>query len=552
MTNLLINPYQLIGSVAIATSWAIAYAPAVSALDFVEIANIAYEITVRVIDSSYGYNGSGVIFKQEGNVYSVLTNQHVVSSGSQYEIQTVDGLSHPIVFQQNISGLDLVVLQFESEELYEVADLGDSEGLSPLQTIYVSGFPVSQSDLDLTVGAIRTINQEVMADPASNSGYALVYTNQTLPGSSGGAVLDEDGKVIAINGQAERDMVSGRDLSRGIPINLFKSLSLDFSVESEAKTESESEISLEDNLETAYVNYSSSYFLAYNPIGHDRQVNSVAVSGDGQLIASGSDDKTINIWSGTTGALLRTLEGHTKGIKSLAFAADGSTLVSGSDDKTIKVWNASTGEQLRSLEGHTKGVNSVAIAPDGRTLVSGSDDHTVMVWDWLDWELKAILEEHTKGVNSVAIALDGRTIVSGSDDQTVMVWDWQTLEMKANLAGHEKEVNSVAIAPDGRTIVSGSDDRTVRVWDWTTWELKLAIEAHEERVNSVLFSSDGKTIFSSSDDRSIRSWNLSSGELKQIFSDRNSAQILDVGASNYENILVGAGEDSSLRIWYAK
>ena len=551
-----LNPYQFIGSLIVSTSLlTLPVKPAV-ALSINEISDLAYEITVKITDADTGYNGSGVIFRQEENVYSVLSNQHVVASGSTYEIQTVDGVVHPVISQFDIAGLDLIVLQFESEESYQVAAMGDSDDITPLQTIYVSGFPASSSGLDLTPGAIRSIDRSVMENPEPKLGYALLYSNPTLPGSSGGPVIDEDGFVVAINGQAQRDMVSGRDLSRGIPIDLFKSVSTNFSTELESESQrepgSEPEAELNNILAQAFDRYSSSYFLAYNPIGHDDSVTSIAVSNSGNLVASGSGDETINIWNGNTGQLLRTLEGHSKGINSLAIAPDGYTIVSGSEDKTIKVWNGNTGELLRTLEGHSKAVNSVAIATDGRTIISGSDDKNVLVWDWVNWELKAFLEGHERRVNSVAVAADGNTIVSGGDDRTVRVWDWQNAALKATLEGHQGDVLSVAIATDGNTLVSGDTRGDIRVWNWQSWELKLVIEGHDDWVNTVKISSDGNTIYTGSDDRSIKAWNLASGELENIFQDQNSDKIYSFATSSNEQIIVGGIRDRSIKIWHAK
>jgi len=65
----------------------------------------------------------------------------------------------------------------------------------------------------------------------------------------------------------------------------------------------------------------------------------------------------------------------------------GKTLASGSGDKTIQLWNLVTGEQIRTFPseryantGHSHWVNSVAISSDGKTLVSGSDDKTIKIW----------------------------------------------------------------------------------------------------------------------------------------------------------------------------
>ena len=190
----------------------------VIAQDLAKINNIAKNITVKITGHS---NGSGVIFERQGNIYSVVTNQHVVPLDTDYKIRTHDGREHEVIDRQEISGLDLAIVQFESSQSYDIAELGDSDDLDPLQEIYVAGFPREQTDIDIIDGTIRSIRQEILQEPQPEKGYALIYTNQTLPGSSGGSVLDDRGRLIAINGQVTIDTQTGRDISRGIPINLF-------------------------------------------------------------------------------------------------------------------------------------------------------------------------------------------------------------------------------------------------------------------------------------------------------------------------------------------
>ena len=61
---------------------------------------------------------------------------------------------------------------------------------------------------------------------------------------------------------------------------------------------------------------------------------------------------------------MKTLNGHTKQVLSLVISNEGQ-LISGSADTTIKVWNISTGENLITLNGHTSWVYSLAISKEG-------------------------------------------------------------------------------------------------------------------------------------------------------------------------------------------
>ncbi|HEY9700944.1 MAG TPA: serine protease, partial [Allocoleopsis sp.] len=160
------------------------------------IQNIAQNITVKVhVKDS---RGSGILIAKKGQVYTVLTNAHVVNRDKPFRIQTPDGKfynANLIKKGDSLNGDDLAILQFKSNVNYQVAILGDSTKLSPNQDVYTAGFPYEKEQLKLNSGKISLI-----AENPLKGGYQIGFTNDTEQGMSGGSILNSDGKLIGVIG----------------------------------------------------------------------------------------------------------------------------------------------------------------------------------------------------------------------------------------------------------------------------------------------------------------------------------------------------------------
>lgn len=161
----------------------------------------ARTITVTVwVDDRWS---SGILVHRQGQTYTVITNQHVVTVGTHYQVALVDGQRYDADLRPspNQEKNDLAVLEFQSPNVaYPVARFAPSLSLVPGVPVFAAGFPIAQTSASqpqfrFTAGEVSLISDRVL-----QGGYQIGYTNPIQKGMSGGPVLNRWGQVIAING----------------------------------------------------------------------------------------------------------------------------------------------------------------------------------------------------------------------------------------------------------------------------------------------------------------------------------------------------------------
>ena len=118
-------------------------------------------------------------------------------------------------------------------------------------------------------------------------------------------------------------------------------------------------------------------------MGHQKSINCVKFSPNDKLIASGSQDKTVKIWTAKELKLVTELKGHMKGIWDLEFSPTDKMIVTVSGDRLLKVWNIAgeKGECVATLQGHYEQLIKVKWLNSGLQLASASVDGVVKLWN---------------------------------------------------------------------------------------------------------------------------------------------------------------------------
>ena len=101
---------------------------------------------------------------------------------------------------------------------------------------------------------------------------------------------------------------------------------------------------------------------------------------ESQLLTTGSDRK-ITYWDCFDGEAIRMLDGSTTGeVNTLAISADGESFVSGGEDKIVKMWSYDEGLQHYKGVGHSGHITNIGIAPNQQFIVTVGAEGAIFIW----------------------------------------------------------------------------------------------------------------------------------------------------------------------------
>uniref|UniRef100_A0A3Q3ILY9 RING-type domain-containing protein n=1 Tax=Monopterus albus TaxID=43700 RepID=A0A3Q3ILY9_MONAL len=183
------------------------------------------------------------------------------------------------------------------------------------------------------------------------------------------------------------------------------------------------------------------------------------------LLASSDYEGTVILWDGFTGQRSKVYQEHEKRCWSVDFnLMDPKLLASGSDDAKVKLWSTNLDNSVASIEAKAN-VCCVKFSPTSRYhLAFGCADHCVHYYDLRNTKQPImVFKGHRKAV-SYAKFVNGEEIVSASTDSQLKLWNVNKTHCLRSFKGHINEKNFVGLASNGDYVACGSENNSLYLY----------------------------------------------------------------------------------------
>lgn len=209
-----VPPPQIINDLGSAVNPTAVAAKAIPSIVTITVANAPIDEDAQTLAIG---SGSGVVMSAEGYI---ITNHHVIEGGDTFSVEFDDGRIYEATLIGSDDLTDLAVLKIEAAGLTPV-DFGSADALSVGDPAVAIGNPLGQEGgASVTVGIISAFDRRVdFSDDTSLSG--MIQTDAAInSGSSGGALFDAEGNLIAITSAIGVSTAGPEGIGYAIPIEL--------------------------------------------------------------------------------------------------------------------------------------------------------------------------------------------------------------------------------------------------------------------------------------------------------------------------------------------
>lgn len=243
--------------------------------------------------------------------------------------------------------------------------------------------------------------------------------------------------------------------------------------------------------------------------GSHECINTLAISDDGLLLASGGGDQSVrnsselNFISLKENSIIANHRSNNGEIYSIVFSDNRDHLLSGYSNGLVTIWDKFQKEH--NIAQINSEIYCICTIPESKLFATGDGEGNIILWNYETKKKTRELKGELESVFCLASSEKGSLVASGGFEK-IEIWSTSDFNKKSLLdVDKNTSVISLSLHDSGNYLIAGLTNGNIALINLKTSKVKY-YKAHSNKVNSVSFSKDGQYILSASEDKTIKVW----------------------------------------------